>query len=203
MTNQREREMAVPLQVTFKGMESSPALEARIREKAARLEHFERDILRCHVTIEAPHHHHRTGRIFRARVEVFVPRGEIVVTRERPQDHAHEDPYVAVRDAFDAAVRQLEDHVRKLDHRTTPNEPVLAHGRVVRFVAGEDHGFIETDDGQEVYFHRNSIAGHAFDRLRVGGRVRLTVTEGEKGPQAGVVHLAGRHQRAADEEGST
>lgn len=193
MTNQRERDMAVPLQVTFKGMESSPALEARIREKAVRLERFERDILRCHVTIEVPHHHHRKGRMFRARVEVFVPRGEIVVTRESPQDHAHEDPYVAVRDAFDAVVRQLEDHVRKLDHRTTPNEPALVHGRVARFVAGEDYGFIETDDGQEVYFHRNSVAGHVFDRLRVGDPVRLTVTEGEKGPQAGVVHPAGRH----------
>ncbi|WP_237213278.1 HPF/RaiA family ribosome-associated protein [Falsiroseomonas oryziterrae] len=183
--------MAVPLQVTFKGMESSPALEARIREKAARLGRFEGDILRCHVTIEAPHHHHRKGRLFRARVEVFVPRGDIVVTRESPQDHAHEDAYVAVRDAFDAAVRQLEDHVRKRDHRTTPNEPVLAHGRVARFVAGEEYGFIETGDGQEVYFHRNSVAGHAFDRLRVGDPVRLTVTEGEKGPQAGVVHPAG------------
>ena len=185
--------MAVPLQVTFKGMDPSPALEARIHDKVARLERFERDILRCHVTIETPHRHHRQGRMFRARVEVFVPRGDIVVTRESPQDHAHEDPYVAVRDAFDAVVRQLEDHLRKLDHRTTSNEPVLVHGRVARFVAGEDYGFIETGDGQDVYFHRNSVAGHGFDRLRVGDHVRLTVTEGEAGPQASVVHPVGQH----------
>jgi ribosomal subunit interface protein len=185
--------MAVPLQITFKGIEASPALEDRIREKAARLDRFEHDILRCHVTVEAPHRHQRQGRLFRARVEVFVPRGDIVVTRESPHDHAHEDPYVAVRDAFDAVVRQLEDHVRRQDHRTSPNPPVLTHGRVARFVADEDFGFIETEDGQEVYFHRNSVAGHAFDRLRVGDTVRLSVTEGEKGPQAGVVHPTARN----------
>jgi cold shock CspA family protein len=99
-----------------------------------------------------------------------------------------------VRDAFDAAVRQLEDHSRKRDHRNTPNEPVLAHRRVARLVAGQDYGFVETDDGQEVYFHSDSVAGHAFERLRVCDPVRATVTEGERGTQAGVVHPAGRHQ---------
>jgi ribosomal subunit interface protein len=185
--------MAGPLQITLKGIEASPALEDRIREKAARLDRFERDILRCHVTVEAPHRHQRQGRLFRVRVEVFVPRGDIVVTRESPQDHAHEDPYVAVRDAFDAVARQLEDHVRRQDHRTSPNPPVLTHGRVARFVAGEDFGFIETEDGQEVYFHRNSVSGHAFDGMRVGDTVRLSITEGEKGPQASVVHPTARN----------
>jgi ribosomal subunit interface protein len=185
--------MAVPLQLTFKGMESSPALEARIREKAAMLDRFESDIIRCHVTVEAPHQHHHQGRLFRARIEVFVPRGDIVVTRESPQNHAHEDPYVAVRDAFDAVTRQLQDHMRRLDHRTTPNEPVLQHGRVLRFVAGGDYGFIETAEGQEVYFHRNSVAEDGFDRLRVGDEVRLAIAEGEKGLQASAVRPTGRH----------
>lgn len=184
--------MTVPLQITFKGMESSPALEARIREKAARLARFANHVLRCHVTVEAPHRHHRQGRLFRARVEVFVPRGDIVVTRESPQDHSHEDPYVAVRDAFDAAIRQIESHVRKLRGEVKRHEPPLLNGRVARFVAGADYGFIETSDGQEVYFHRNSVLGGGFDRLRVGDEVRLAMAEGEKGPQASTVHPAGR-----------
>ena len=184
--------MTVPLQVTFKDMAPSPALEARIREKAARLERFEGDILRCHVTVEAPHHHHHQGRLYRARVEVFVPRGEVVVTREGSQDHAHEDPYVAVRDAFDAVVRQLEDHVRRLGGQVKHHEPPLLDGRVARFVADADYGFIETGDGREVYFHRNSMANGAFDRLRVGDKVRLAVAEGEQGPQASSVEPAGR-----------
>jgi cold shock CspA family protein len=90
-------------------------------------------------------------------------------------------------------VRQFEAHLRKLDHRTTPNELVLAHARVARFVAGEDYGFIETDDGQDVYLPRNSVTGHGFDRLGIGDPVRLTVTEAEAGPQAGVVHPVGQH----------
>lgn len=189
--------MTVPLQIAFRGMEPSPALEARIRARAERLERFSRDILRCHVTVEAPHRRRHQGRLYRVRVEVVVPERDIVVTREGALDHAHEDPYVAVRDAFDAAVRQLEDHERTLRGDVKRHEPPLLHGRVARFVAGEDYGFIETDDGQEVYFHRNSVVegdGGGFDRLRVGDEVRLAVAEGEKGPQASTVHPAGRRR---------
>jgi len=188
--------MAVPLQITYKGMESTPALEARIREKAARLERFEADILRCHVTIEAPHHHHRQGRLYQVRVEVFVPRGDVVVTYEGSHDHAHEDPHVAVRDAFDAVVRQLEDHVRRLDGRVKHHEPQQLDGRVVRFEAEQDYGFIETSDGQEVYFHRNSVVDDGFGRLKVGDEVSLVVAEGAKGLQASTVHRLGKHHPA-------
>ena len=105
--------MSIPLQVAFKGMEPSPALEARIREKAMRLERFAPDITRCRVTVEAPHRHHRHGRLFEVHVEVTAARGEAVATRSRPDDHTHEDAHAAVRDAFDAAVRRLEDLVRQ------------------------------------------------------------------------------------------
>jgi cold shock CspA family protein len=131
--------------------------------------------------------------LYRTRIEVTVPQGEVVVTRESPQDHAHEDAYVAVRDAFDAAIRQLEDHMHKLDGRVKHHEPPLLHGRVARFVADREYGFIETSDGQEVYFHRNSVVDGAFDRLRVGDQVRLAVAEGERGLQASTVHRTGGH----------
>lgn len=185
--------MTIPLQVTFKGMDTSPALEARIRERAARLERFAERILRCHVTIEAPHRHHRQGQLYRVRIDVEAPRGDIVVTREGPRDHAHEDAHVAVRDAFDAAARQLEDHVRRLDGQVKRHAPTQVHGRVVRFVAGTEYGFIETSVGEEVYFHRNSVVDGAFDRLKVGDEVRLSVAEGENGPQASAVHRIGKH----------
>ncbi len=183
--------MAVPLQITFKGMESSPAMEARIREKVARLERFSDVILRCHVTVEAPHRHHSQGRLYRTLIEIDVPRGRIVAGENGPQDHAHEDPYVALRDAFAAATRRLEDHMRRMGGAVKHHEPGLVHGRVARFVAGEDYGFIETAEGEEIYFHRNAVAKHGFDRLRVGDPVRVAVTEGEKGPQAAAVHPVG------------
>jgi cold shock CspA family protein len=114
-----------------------------------------------------------------------------VVSGERPQDHAHEDAYVAVRDAFDAVMRQLEDHVRKLDGRVKTHEEPL-RGRVARFVAEEGYGFVETGDGREVYFHRNSVSGGNFAELRIGDEVRLVVDEGEKGPQASMVQRIGK-----------
>jgi cold shock CspA family protein/ribosome-associated translation inhibitor RaiA len=185
--------MTVPVQLAFKGTTPSPALEARIREKAAKLSRFAERILGCRVTVDVPHRSHHKGHLYRIRIELAVPRGTVVVTRESPQDHAHEDPYVAVRDAFDAAVRQLEDHQRKLDGRVKHHESPLLHGRIARFVADADYGFIETADGQEVYFHRNSVVDAAFDRLKVGDEVRLAVAEGDKGLQASTVHRVGKH----------
>ncbi len=183
--------MTIPLQVAFKGMEPSPALEDRIRERAARLERFADRILRCHVTVEAPHRRHHQGNLFAVRVAIDVPGGQVVVTHDNPQDHAHEDAHVAVRDAFAAAVRRLEDHVRRLDGDVKQHDPAMLRGEVTRFVAGEDYGFIRTQDGREVYFHRNAVAQGGFDRLRVGDHVHATVAEGEKGPQATTVRPVG------------
>lgn len=182
--------MDFPLQITFKGMEASPALEERIREKGARLARFASNVVSCHVTVEEPHQHHRQGRVFGIRVEIFVPRDVIVVTREGTHDHAHEDAFVAVRDAFDAAVRQIEDHVRRVGGRVKHHEEPLLPGRVSLLIVDGDYGFIETDEG-EIYFHRNSVVDR-FDRLRVGDPVRLAVAEGEKGLQASTVHRVGK-----------
>lgn len=178
--------MAIPLQITWHGMEASPALEARIRAKATDLERFASDIMQARVTVEAPHRHHHQGKLFRVRVALHLRGHDIAATHQHPKDHAHEDAHVAVRDAFDAAIRQIEDHVR-IRRRDVKNHAEPCIGRVTHFVAGEDYGFIETAGGQEVYFHRNSVAGKAFDRLRVGARVEVSVVDGEKGPQASLV----------------
>jgi cold shock CspA family protein/ribosome-associated translation inhibitor RaiA len=183
--------MPFPLQVTFKDMDPSPALEARIREKADWLERFKQGILRCHVTVTAPHRHHRQGRLYSVHVEIVAPDGDMVATRGRPQDHAHEDAFVAVRDAFDAVRRQLEDHAREAGGQVKRHAPQQV-GHVVRFIAGEDYGFIQTTEGEEVYFHRNSVAGDNFDKLKVGDGVHLTIDDGDNGPQASSVYPAGK-----------
>jgi len=100
--------MTGPVQITLHGMAHSPALEERIRGKAQMLERFDDSITSCRVVVEHPHHHSHKGGHFTVRIFIAVPDGEIVVNRDR-----HEDVYVAVRDAFDAARRQLEDHVRR------------------------------------------------------------------------------------------
>ena len=67
------------------------------------------------------------------------------------------------------------------------------HGHVAKFVAGEGYGFIETADGREVYFHRNSVLDDAFEHLTVASEVRFVEEMGEKGPQANTVRLVGKH----------
>jgi ribosome-associated translation inhibitor RaiA len=106
--------MQVPLHITFHGVDQSPALETRIREHTAKLEQFFDRITRCEVAVELPHQHHRHGKQWHIRITLSVPGQDIVVSRDPGVEEAHEDPYIAVRDAFLAARRQLEDYVHKL-----------------------------------------------------------------------------------------
>lgn len=106
--------MRIPLEVTFRHMEPSAAAEARIAEKVAKLEQVYSQLTRCHVIVEAPHEHHRQGKVFHVSIDLTVPGAELLVTRgHHHQSHAHEDVYVAIRDAFDAAKRRLEDYAHQ------------------------------------------------------------------------------------------
>ena len=100
--------------------------------------------------------------------------------------------WLASHRPFSAAQRQIEDAVREMRGQVKPHEPE-DHGRVSKFVAGDDYGFIETADGREFYFHRNSVLENKFDRLTVGSEVRFVEEMGEKGPQASTVRLVGKH----------
>jgi cold shock CspA family protein len=120
-------------------------------------------------------------------VDVTVPRREIVVSR-RHHSHAQEDLNAVVRDSFDAARRILEGEHRRHQGDTKQHaEPPV--GEVVRLFRDEGYGFIETSEGENVYFHRNAVVGDAFDALAVGSRVRVEVRydESEGGPQASTV----------------
>jgi ribosomal subunit interface protein len=99
--------MQSDLQITIRDMEHSPALEERIRDKVKKLEQVYPRIMGCRVVLEAPHRHKQQGKHFIVRLDVTVPGKEIVVNH----DH-HEDAYVALRDAFNAARRQLEEYGR-------------------------------------------------------------------------------------------
>jgi ribosomal subunit interface protein len=174
-------------------MEPSEAVEARIREKAAQLEQYYDKIMSCRVMVEAPHGHHHQGRLFQVRIDLGVPDGELVVSHEHHhKDHSHEDVYVAIRDAFDAMKRQLEDRARVRrgkvkQHESTPG------GHVISLHPEEDYGKIGTPDGRVIYFHRNSVLNMGFDKLEVGSEVRFTEEAGERGPQASSVTLVGKH----------
>ena len=184
--------MKLPLQITFRDMQPSPAIEADITKKAEKLDHFFDRIMSCRVVVEQHHKHHHQGNLFHVRIDVTVPGNELVVSRDPGQNHAHEDVYVAIRDAFDAMRRQLEDHARERRQDVKSHQSV-PHGRISRLVPEEDYGRIETIDGRDIYFHRNSVVNAEFDKLEVGNEVRFDEEEGDLGPQASSVHVVGKH----------
>jgi ribosome-associated translation inhibitor RaiA len=101
--------MTNPTQVTFHGLDHSDAAAQRVHEHVDKLARHNAAITRCDVTIEAPHRHQRQGRQFHVRIELAVPGRTLVVSRDPGEAAAHDDVYVALRDAFDAARRQLDD----------------------------------------------------------------------------------------------
>ena len=186
--------MPLPLQTTFRNMLPSEAVARAIEKHMECLGRFSDRIMGCRVVVEARHHRHHQGNLFHVRIDMTVAGGEIVVSREPALHQAHEDVYVALRDAFDAARRRLEDYERRHRRQVKAHE-IAPRGRIAFLDYAEGYGFLETPDGREIYFHRNSVLDADFERLEAGDLVRFHEEEGEKGPQASTIRLA--EKRAA------
>ena len=102
--------MRPPLEITFRGMLASEAVEAMVTRWFARLERVFDRVHHCAVTIELPHRSQHQGAMFHVKVELGVPDATIVVSRDHGADPSHEDVYVAIADAFHAARRQLQSY---------------------------------------------------------------------------------------------
>lgn len=173
--------------IVFEGIGPSDSISARVKAEIDKLERFFGRITACRVVISKPQKRHRHGDLYAVLVHLTLPSGkDLHADRNPPEDHAHEDVYVAIRDAFNAARRQLQDEVRilrgKVKHHESP--PGATVGVLV---AEDDHGFLKTEDGREIYFHRNSVANSGFDKLAVGDRVTFSEALGDEGPQASFV----------------
>ncbi|HVJ14290.1 MAG TPA: HPF/RaiA family ribosome-associated protein [Polyangiaceae bacterium] len=105
--------MQSPLQITFRGCPSSDAVAERIRSKVAKLEQHYGRITSCRVVIES-HQHHKT---FRVSVDLMIPGAEILASHDPSHGSANEDLYVAIRDAFVAVDRRLQEQVRQRQER--------------------------------------------------------------------------------------
>jgi len=188
--------MQLPLEVTFRDMPPSQALEAKIREKAAKLDRFSDDIMGCRVVVELPHKHHHKGNLYRVRVLVTVPNGELVADRSKQDHHESQDVYVALRDAFKAIQRQVEDYARVRRGQVKSHEEA-PRGHVLAVFPAEHYGRISTADGRDIYFHRHALLNQDFDKLEVGMTVRYVETLGDEGPQASAVTVLGTEPAAA------
>ena len=194
------------LQITFRNMKPSKEIEELIRAGAAKLDALYSQLVGCRVMVEIPHRHHKKGSPYHVRIDLTVPQGEIIVKRE-PSLSArarqlgereirknaevqipHKDLRFAISDAFKAAARRLQDYARRQRGDIKTHES-LPEARVSQIFPQQGYGFLASDDGREIYFHKNSVLGRVFPRLKVGAIVTFVEEPGEKGPQASNVRV--------------
>jgi cold shock CspA family protein/ribosome-associated translation inhibitor RaiA len=150
-------------------------------KKVSKLEQFSKDLIDCEIAIEAPVGHHQKGGPYNVGIDLQVKGKELVVSHR-----SNADLRSAVRGAFDAARRQLEDHSRQMQHKTKTHASIPI-ARVTSLFPQDGYGFIATPEGRELYFHRNSVLEPGFDHIEVGTEVRFDEEMGEQAPQATTV----------------
>ena len=187
--------MDKPLEITFANMDASPAVEAEIRERVAKLEKICDRIVHCRVGIELQHRQHRTGNLFDVHITLALPGEELVVSREphrAKERYAAPDVRTSLRDAFKAAERQLKDFKQR-QRGEVKLHPDSVQGRIAELDPAAGHGFILTREGTQLYFHRDGVQD-GFDRLSRGDLVHFVQQAGDSGP------IAVRVWRAAEQE---
>lgn len=177
--------------VSFDGIAVDDLVRSAALTHIERLERMCHDILGCHVILSQPHRHRRRGRLWSARIDIVMPGVDIIVNRTHPRDQSHEDPLVALREAFAVARRRLEVHLR--EHRgDVGNLRPHDDGRILRVVPQAGYGFIKAADGREIYFQATSITGCGLHDVLPGMPVRFTVEDGDDGSRATWVHVTDR-----------
>lgn len=182
--------MQIPLQITYRDIPQSDAIESRIRAKVEKLERLYPRISACRVVLEMPRRHRQQGKLFNVRLDITVPQGEIAVNR-----HSNEDAHVAIREAFDAAGRRLEDYARRQRGQVKHHDQPL-HGHISRLFVEQDqgYGFIEAEDGREFYFSSENVTEPEFSLLYPGVEVQFLEDTSAEGYQA--KRVSTRHHAA-------
>lgn len=175
--------MQNPLQITIRDIPNSDALKTRIEQKAKKLEQFCDHIISCRVVIEVPQKHQHNGKIYNVRIDLTVPQNEIVVNKIKDENAG-----IAIRNAFDAAKRRLQNYSKKIRGEVKAHD-MPTYGRIARLYPEEGIGFIQGMDGREFYFDRVNVAHPSYDQLEVGMEVQYLETTGAEGWQANRITL--------------
>jgi len=185
--------MQRPLQITYKGLDRSDALDALITRRVASLEALHARLIGCRVVVEVPHRGAESGKVAIAvSVEVDIAgRPALIGKAQEERREAKEDQTAAFNAAFNAVERQVERIAEQ--RRETPRGGGSAgeEGMIVRLFRDEGYGFVQIDNSPVLSFSRNAVAGDDFDALQDGMMVHVTRAsdEGPMGPQASSVRL--------------
>ncbi|MBM4287346.1 MAG: HPF/RaiA family ribosome-associated protein [Deltaproteobacteria bacterium] len=174
----------LPLNIFIEGqnLEILPEWKEKIESELARLQkRYNAAIVSTRVEIIGTGHH-RQGQ-FEIRIIATIPGNVLTVTRQGELVH----PLIV--EAFDVLDRRLQETSDTRQQKVKTHPETSVSGRILRIFPDEDFGFIETAEGDEVYFHANAVKKGKFLQLQVGQKVKLAWEEGLKGPQATWVRL--------------
>ena len=145
--------MQLPVQITIRDIPPSETLTLHIKERVKKLEKFADNIMSCRVVLDVPQKHQHDGKTYNVRIDLTIPRDEIVVNKIR-----NKNVFIAIRDAFNAAERQLKSHETR-KRGEIKNHIALTHGKVARLFPGDEYGFIESFDGGQTWHDRGPMGG--------------------------------------------
>lgn len=182
--------MRVPLEITFRDAVKSDEIVTLIEEKATGLDKLCDNLISCRVAVEKPHDNKRSGNSYRVRIAIRIPPGRELVVKREPQNGSLPEPLTAmIREAFETARRRLVKMLKQQQGSVKyhPQQTDVAY--VTKLFKDKGFGFVETLEGREIYFHRNSVLHGDFNRLDIGTGVRYVEKDGDDGPQASTIHI--------------
>ncbi len=118
--------MSSEFQIVFHNIEQTDAISGAVQKRIEKMKRFCGQIIKGRVVLDSPHNNHHKGRVYSVGLEIHTPHKEVRVNQEQHDNHAHEDLYVAIRDAFDAAERQLKSADKRHQKGRSGNRRVEA-----------------------------------------------------------------------------
>lgn len=199
--------MKIAPEITYRNVEKTDAIDSLIHEKINKLERVCNYISSCYIAVEKIHDRPSSGSPYRVRIDITVPPSQEIVADSNPGDtNQYVELDTVIRDAFGMAQRQLRELARQQrdsDKSRDNNQSEDTTGLVTKLFREQGYGFIKTLDGQDIYFHRNSVLHDDFDRIEIGTGVRFFATEGDKGLQASTVQIVNKPGHSVGEAEET
>lgn len=186
--------MKVQPSITYRDVPKTEAIDSLVREKIEKLEQFCNYMNSCRVAIEKPHDHPSHGSPYRVRLDITVPPSHEIAAVSNPNEGNQYAPLeTVIRDAFDAARRQLIELVERQRDEVKEHPEQETQGIVTKLFKEDGYGFLKTvDTGREIYFHAHSVLHDDFERIEVGTGVHFAEEMGEMGPQATTVQIVNK-----------
>jgi ribosomal subunit interface protein len=173
------------LELSFHGMDPSFTVRRKVEQKIEKLKKRHPRVTSWHVYVQGPQ---GSSRKYEVTIEARVPGTELAVRANPASRNAHTQIAEAIRDAFRAIERQLEERSKKR-RSVVKGREAQPQGRIARLFPEKGYGFIAVNEGGEVYFHQNSVVEADFSDLEVGDPVEVNIVENDamKGPHASTV----------------